>query len=67
MNSWQKWIPKRHVEENPQQIQERNERRQKVNGPEPYVNPYCNCGAKFDREFPNIHSLWCKVYVKLEE
>lgn len=38
------------------------DRREKVNGRDPEVSPYCECGAKFDKSFPNIHSRWCPAY-----
>lgn len=38
------------------------ERRERVNGNEPVVSPYCDCGAKHDRHFPNIHSPFCRAY-----
>ena len=36
----------------------------------PYESPgifkekKCECGAKFDEEFPNNHSFWCDLYKK---
>lgn len=27
----------------------------------PEVDQYCDCGAKHDRHFPNIHSEWCRT------
>jgi hypothetical protein len=43
------------------------ELREKVNGVDPEVNPICNCGAKFDRDFPNIHSPFCRAYKDIRE
>lgn len=34
----------------------------KVNWADPKPNPWCECGAKFDRECPQGHSRWCPVY-----
>ena len=39
-------------------------RREKVNGPDPIVDEQCDCGAKHDRHFPNMHYTWCKVHWK---
>lgn len=25
----------------------------------------CDCGARYDRHFPNVHSYWCKAWVKV--
>lgn len=38
------------------------ERKERVNGKDPQVSQYCDCGAKHDRDFPNIHSPFCKAY-----
>lgn len=40
----------------------REERRKRVNGEDPIKHPRCDCGAKHDKDFPNVHSRWCAVY-----
>lgn len=47
--------------------QKRKELRERTNGPDPVVDPECNCGAKKDKDFPNIHSTWCKVFYKYNQ
>ncbi len=37
--------------------------RARANGLEHVPDPRCECGAKHDRDFPQIHSPWCKVYM----
>lgn len=41
----------------------KRERRERVNGPEHTPSSICDCGAKHDREFPNIHSPFCRAYM----
>jgi hypothetical protein len=36
--------------------------RARIDNPEPIVNAFCDCGAKFDKDYPNIHSTWCRAY-----
>lgn len=25
----------------------------------------CECGARYNRHFPNVHSYWCKAWIKI--
>lgn len=48
-------------EEEYQEDVKKKARREWANGPDPIVDPYCECGAKHTQD-PNFHSHWCKVY-----
>ncbi len=67
------WIPEEPngmeetLDEEHQRKLASRERRDRLNGVEPVASPYCNCGAKFDREFPNVHMFGCNVYKDLSE
>jgi hypothetical protein len=41
---------------------ERREKERIIKEHFPQPDPYCDCGAKHDRDFPNIHSRWCRAY-----
>ena len=47
--------------------QEERERLERVNGRAPHADPYCDCGAKFERGFENIHSPFCRAFKNLNE
>lgn len=63
MSKWHKWAPPKEDETDWEKAQRKKEIRERVNGPDPRKSDYCDCGAKYDKDFPNIHSRWCRVYM----